>query len=530
VHVPAVAHGPAPGEVPGSDHIISPQIISIQARLDELRTQYAELRLYHFVEQAWPVLEKNEPFVGGWHIGCVCEHLEAITYEQIYELLINMPPGTMKSYLFSVFWPAWEWTKRPWYRYLCASHDQSLSTRDNRRVRDLIESPWYRARWPLELRDDENTKTKYDTTEGGWRLGTSVLGRGIGEHPHRKIIDDAHKPTKVPGKPERDAVWQWFTQTMGPRGQGLRAATVVGGQRLHEDDLAGRILAERPDFVKLLLAMRADPTIYHDLHIPDTTPIRTDLYPNGFKDPRPPGTLLWKKKMPRSVVDKTEKDLGSWGTAAQHQQRPIPVQGTMFQRGWFQIVHTLPSDAWMAARFWDVAGTEDGDGAQTIGVRIVKTHSNKFIITDVHGGMWGDETVDSEIKATAKADGPLTMIREEQEPGSAGKAVVRARKRALAGYDYDGVRSTGDKITRARPFRVQAEARNIFFLVPLDPDGRPNEAAMEKYNLYVAEVELFPWATRKDRMDATSGCFNFLALDETFRPSLHEGAPFPLHY
>jgi predicted phage terminase large subunit-like protein len=520
LHLPATA----------GDHVIAPAIISMQTKLEELLTRDAEARLYHFVEQAWPVLEPAEPFVGGWHIGAICEHLEAVTLEQIFELLINMPPGTMKSYLFSVFWPAWEWTRKSHLRYLCASHDQSLSTRDNLRVRTLVESAWYRARWPVELRDDQNQKTKYDTTMGGWRIGTSVGGRGVGEHPHRKVVDDAHKPSEVPTKKSRDGVWDWFKQTMGPRGIGLKAATIVGGQRLEEDDLPGRIIAERPEFVKLILPMRADPKIFLDLKVPDTTPISTPSYPHGFKDPRPPGALLWKRKMPEAVVAKLERDLGSWGTASQLQQRPVPTTGTMFQRSWFRMIHAVPADAHLAARFWDVAGTEEGDGAQTAGVRMVRTHGGKFVITSCIVGRWTDEKVQAQIVAAAKADGVLTMVREEQEPGSAGKAVIRGRKRALAGYDYDGVPSSGDKVTRARPLRVQAEAGNVFFLVPLDQHGQPDATALAAYNAYVDEVEMFPFGKLKDRMDATSGCFNFLALEEVFRPSLHPGAPFPLHY
>jgi hypothetical protein len=36
-------------------------------------------------------------------------HLEAVTFGDINRLLINVPPGFMKSLLVNVFWPAWEW-------------------------------------------------------------------------------------------------------------------------------------------------------------------------------------------------------------------------------------------------------------------------------------------------------------------------------------------------------------------------------------------------------------------------------------
>jgi predicted phage terminase large subunit-like protein len=65
------------------------------------------------------------------------------------------------------------------------------------------------------------------------------------------------------------------------------------------------------------------------------------------------------------------------------------------------------------------------------------------------------------IQQTATTDTAACRIREEQEPGSSGKAVIAARKLALAGFDYDGKPATGEKSTRWRPFAIQAEAGNV---------------------------------------------------------------------
>jgi hypothetical protein len=65
--------------------------------------------LVGFVREAWHVLEPNSVYWHGWHIDAICDHLEAITAGRLNRLLINVPPGMMKSLLVSVFWPAWEW-------------------------------------------------------------------------------------------------------------------------------------------------------------------------------------------------------------------------------------------------------------------------------------------------------------------------------------------------------------------------------------------------------------------------------------
>src|SRR5262245_20373932 len=55
--------------------------------------------LIAFVRHFWHVLEPEEPLVDGWPVWAMCEHLEAVTDGRINRLLINVPPGFMKSLL-----------------------------------------------------------------------------------------------------------------------------------------------------------------------------------------------------------------------------------------------------------------------------------------------------------------------------------------------------------------------------------------------------------------------------------------------
>ena len=106
-----------------------------QVLLDLDRAEARE-SLAAFIEMAWSIIEPGQPYVHGWHIDAICQHLEAITDgievdDQVYNrLLINIPPGTMKSLAVSVFWPAWEWgpCEMPHLRYVCASHSQDCAS------------------------------------------------------------------------------------------------------------------------------------------------------------------------------------------------------------------------------------------------------------------------------------------------------------------------------------------------------------------------------------------------------------------
>jgi hypothetical protein len=86
----------------------------------------------------------------------VCEHLEHVTSGELRRLLINVPPGFMKSLLVCVFWPAWSWLRHPHTRWLMTSYAQDFAHRDSTRTRDLIRSEWYQERWAdrFQIRQD----------------------------------------------------------------------------------------------------------------------------------------------------------------------------------------------------------------------------------------------------------------------------------------------------------------------------------------------------------------------------------------
>lgn len=123
----------------------------------------------YFVKQAWHVLEPTAELKWGWALDAICLHLEAVSSGKIKRLLINVPPGSMKSLLTSVLWPAWEWGAlgRPSLRYIGTAHNRELATRDSRKCRDLIKSDWYQELWPMELMADLDGKQAFGNTKKG---------------------------------------------------------------------------------------------------------------------------------------------------------------------------------------------------------------------------------------------------------------------------------------------------------------------------------------------------------------------------
>lgn len=171
-------------------------------------------KLIDFLKLAWPVLEPGQPYVHGWHMDAMADHLEAVHTGQIKRLLINVPPGTSKSTITGVMFPAWIWGPggRPTCRFIGASHEQGLAIRDNRKTRLLVESEWYQERWPVKIVSDQNEKSYFETDQRGFRQATAVASmtgrRGDcltgdtlvwtdrGEAPIKKLVTDA-KPVNV---------------------------------------------------------------------------------------------------------------------------------------------------------------------------------------------------------------------------------------------------------------------------------------------------------------------------------------------
>lgn len=111
-------------------------------RRETIREHASPGGLYRFIKYFWDVLEPQTKFVDGWVLEAICLHLEAVTDGRIKRLVINVPPGSMKSLIVNVFWPAFEWGPKQLahMRYVNFSYGAWLTERDNAKFRDLVTS------------------------------------------------------------------------------------------------------------------------------------------------------------------------------------------------------------------------------------------------------------------------------------------------------------------------------------------------------------------------------------------------------
>jgi predicted phage terminase large subunit-like protein len=464
----------------------------LENNLEQIRQRCSTLA--GFVREAWHVLEPEAKYVPNWHIDAICEHLEAVTDGRINRLLINVPPGSSKSLITSVMWPAWEWGPcgRRSLRYLATAFNEGPVKRDTRKSRDLIASEWFRRLWP-DVQLTRTAETSFANSSTGTREGVP-FGSLTSQRGDRLIIDDPHSTETAESDTERLNTTRKFREGAVNRlNDQEKSAIVVIMQRLHEQDISGVILSLGMDYVHLMLPMEFDPA-------------RACETPIGFKDPRTDeGQLLDPKRFPREVVDALKRDMGSYAFSGQYDQAPTPRSGGMFQRGDFEIVDAVPAGG-RRVRAWDFAASQQKPGKQpdwTVGLRMVLV-KDVFYIEDVMRGRWSASDVETRLKNTATQDGQGITIRMPQDPGAAGKADAETKVKLLKGYPVIVKPVTGDKATRARPASAQAEAGNVKLL-----RGPWND-------VFLGEICAFPNGAFDDQVDAFADALNELALGNTY--------------
>lgn len=325
------------GSKPPEYVLIDGKRVNVRAQLDELDRVDCEESLAFFLKKAWKYVDPA-PFIDGWVIDALCEHLEAVCDGELRRLLINIPPRCLKSTLCSVIFQPWVWaqsyispTSGPGVSFLYASYAHALTLRDSVKRRRLIKSPWYQRLYGdrFQITPDQDMKIRFQNDKRGESLITSVDAGVTGEGGHIIVVDDPNNAREVLS----DAVIQstneeWWDGAMSTRlNDPKTGAIVVIQQRLGERDLSGHILDndKRDEWEHLVLPMHFERA-------------RRSVTSIGWEDPRTKeGELLWPQRFGLREVQDLETRLGAWKAAGQLEQRPEPKGGGIIKRDWWRL-------------------------------------------------------------------------------------------------------------------------------------------------------------------------------------------------
>jgi predicted phage terminase large subunit-like protein len=510
-----------------------PPEVGIDQEADSLVEEVCRRSLGDFVQHAWPVLEESTLLTWNWHLDALCDHVQSILEGKrparkkmprtglpkkwVQNAIINVPPGTMKSLVLTVFAVAWKWLHSPAWRVICASGNPRVLSRDSLKCRELVTSKWYqklfRPEWSIS--SDQNEKLLFKTTRGGSRAALSAGGAVTGDRADALLVDDPNDAGSVTSKAERLQINEnWWDSAFHNRvNDPVRSVRVIVMQRLHTDDLTGHILEkekltrEGGSWEQLVIPMEYEAPSNDPTKEPPPSTIPTWL---GWTDPRTrEGELLFPSRFPPEVLAQEKVTLGSAKYAGQMQQRPAPLEGNMFQRRWWRFwkedgmpdvqqrpkgcseaaAVVIPTEFDEVIESWDLSFKGKASNDWVVGLKIARKGNRKFITfrTRRHTGFGGAKSAILDMRSIQPYSFQ-TLVEDKAN----GPAVIEDLQAMITGIIP--VNPEGGKEARASVMAPQVEAGEWFL-----PDGM-----MHWTDEFIEEFAVFPNGKHDDQVDAGS--------------------------
>ncbi len=272
---------------------------------------------YSFLVRSFAELHAGKVFSPAWHVEAMAAKLQEVREGGTKRLVVNVPPRHLKSLAASVALPAWLLGHDPALAIVNVTYGQDLSDKVARDCRAVMASEWYQSLFPTRLASPRPPFHELATTEGGFRLATSVGGVLTGRGADVILIDDPLKPTDAMSESRRRAANDWFDSTLYSRlNDKTKGAIVIVMQRLHEDDLTGYVLKSGGfDVVSFSAIAETD----------EEHAVETPFGRKSFR--RSGGEALQEGRESLETLKSIRTTIGEMNFAAQYQQTPAPAGG-----------------------------------------------------------------------------------------------------------------------------------------------------------------------------------------------------------
>lgn len=448
--------------------------------------------------------EEGRPFYDNWHLGYLCELLEAQTERDpaTLNLLVNMPPGFLKSETISQTWQAWMIGRRDTddSSLISASNAQDLADRDSRKTMEIVQSAWFTRVFP-EFGLDRQTRqpapwrkeqmADWETPGGARREAIGVGAKGTGRGARRILCDDILSAMDAVSEVKREAANEWYRRTFSTRlrDQTLGTRTVVM-QRLHEQDQTGL----------LLKLEKSGGERWHHVNLRAEESKRKVYFFREFFYDRPAGetifpTFLTPEKI--NVLRVTQRDSFS----GQYNQNPVEEQGNLLQYDWIRIDTRRAEEIIQEYRLkptviLDLANTEKKSQKDDPDFSALGLYARDCMMRLWKLAGWAmqadGELVAKTLCAWHKRYGPIDIASEAGGALNAFLSTLRlVQQTEHVSFGVRPLSYSGDKISRADSLRVMA--RTGFFHMPAEV-GAASDLMRIQWNG-------FPKATHDDIVD-----------------------------
>ncbi len=443
-----------------------------------------------FTAKVFSTVSPGDNYLHNWHIDAVSHALMQIHHGKNRRLIVTQPPRSLKSICTSVSFVAWSLGHDPSMRFACVSYSHELAASFARQFRTVVTSEWYRALFPT-MRLSKDTETECVTTKNGGRFVVPVGGSFTGRGADVIIIDDPLKADDAQSDKARRVVNDWFSTTVLSRlDDKQKGAIIVVAQRLHEDDLPGRLLTEGG---------------WHHLDLPAIAQEDQEvpIGPDAVHRHRT-GEALHPEREPLALLEGIKREMGSLTFSAQYLQRPVPPEGNLIKRcsiKWYDSPPARTPGA-QIVQSWDVASTT-GDARDWSVCTTWLSFKRNYYLLDVWRGRLEFPRLKHQLIALARDHAPNRILIEQAGPGL--HLIQEFRANPVPGVPMPiGIKPAGDKLVRMEAQCARFEAGQVYL---------PREAPWLSDLLH--EILSFPNSRYDDQIDSIS---QFLKRAEANEP------------
>jgi predicted phage terminase large subunit-like protein len=454
---------------------------------------YAVMRacLASFIHRSFYELNPQTPYLPNWHIELMAAKLEAVMRGECRRLIITLPPRHLKSHAVSIAFIAWYLGHHPSRHVISVSYGQDLASRFARECRTLMDSEFYKTVFRTRL-SGRKVVDDFTTTELGTRMATSVGGVLTGRGGDILVIDDALKPDEALSETRRNAVNEWYDNTLLSRlNDKTNGAIVIIMQRLHQDDLIGHVL-EQEDWEVVSFPAIAEED--------ETHCIQSAFGQRIVR--RQQGEVLHPAREPVKTLRQMRQAMGEYTFVSQYQQNPMPKDGFLVKRAWFKtyVSGEQPNSSWIV-QSWDTA-SKTGELNDYSVCTTWMVHGRNFYLIDVFRKRMNYPDLKRAVLELAQRFKACAVVIEDKASGTA--VIQDLREAGLTSVKAYEPPSGTDKVMRLHLQTPVIENGRVYLPISAPWLGE-----------FLSEVTGFPGSKHDDQVDSMTQALAHLAAPST---------------
>jgi len=300
-----------------------------------------------FVELAFPILHPGKKFVHAPYLDLLVAVMEGCAAGCYPRVIVNLPPGYMKSMLISIIYVAWRLGVDPTAKFICISYGDDLAKKHAASTRKLMQSPVYKAIFPGTVLD-KKSEDHLTTTKGGHRYATAVGSDVTGFRATEIIVDDPIEPEEGSSELRKQKLRSWISSSVLTRFEdNAKNVFILVMHRIAPDDLAGT-LQKQGDYFILSLPLVAE---QEETFVTEQDEIIMT---------RQPGELLHPGRMTPKDLERLKREISPHAFASQYQQRPVLGGSGMCSIDRLAR-YDAPPKFELLVHSWDIGATIDGN-------------------------------------------------------------------------------------------------------------------------------------------------------------------------